>query len=244
MGGPEHDRSNGGQRSPSVVRLRLDDRAAPALRPPIPYNRLYDPDRMPAPICGNCSEDHADEQIPWMNHAIWAEDVGPMQARAFKARYYGEITYIDACIGRILDAVEARSDAANTLICFFSDHGEHLGDHHAWQKESFFDASCRVPMLVSWPAKLPADTRRQELVSLTDLFATATAAAGALDARDGIDLVALVQGAAAGRQHFVGIYGTPGTARVQGHGAARPMEIHLHGQRRPPAAFRSPARSA
>ncbi len=73
-----------------------------------------------------------------------------------KARYYGEISYIDDCLGRILDAVDARADADNTLICFFTDHGDMLGDHHAWQKESFFEASCHIPFLVSWPATAAA----------------------------------------------------------------------------------------
>jgi arylsulfatase len=52
--------------SPSSGRIR------PTL-PPIPFNRLYDPDRLPNPIRGELEVDHMDEQIPWMNHAIWAE---------------------------------------------------------------------------------------------------------------------------------------------------------------------------
>ena len=59
-----------------------------------------------------------------MNYAIWAEDVNDAHARVVRSSYYGTITYIDDCIGRILDAVEARGDAANTMICFFSDHGD------------------------------------------------------------------------------------------------------------------------
>ena len=59
-----------------------------------------------------------------MNYIVWAEDINDSHARVLKARYYGEITYIDHCIGRILDAVEARGDADNTLICFFADHGD------------------------------------------------------------------------------------------------------------------------
>src|SRR5699024_5385057 len=82
------------------------------------------------------------------------------QARILKARYYGEISYIDHCIGRILDAVEARDDAANTLICFYADHGDHMGDHHGWQKESFFESSTRIPFLLSWPDRLPQQELR------------------------------------------------------------------------------------
>ena len=123
----------------------------PPFAPPVPFNRMYDPDRMPDPITGDLEIDHLDQTIPRMNDIIWAESINRPHARILKARYYGEISYIDACLGTILDAVDARPDADDTLICFFSDHGDHLGDHHAWQKESFFDASARIPFLVSWP---------------------------------------------------------------------------------------------
>lgn len=187
----------------------------PPFSPPVPFNRLYDPDEMPEPILGNLETDHADERIPSMNRTIWADDIGPMQARALKARYYGEVTYVDWCVGQILDALEARGDADNTLIAFFADHGDHLGDHHAWQKESYFEASCHVPLLVSWPARLPADVRREELVSLTDLFALATGAAGQCEPREGIDLLALAEGTAQRRDYCVGYYEVPGSVRFK-----------------------------
>ena len=42
------------------------------------------------------------------------------------------------------------------------------GDHHAWQKESFFEASCRIPLLISWPDQLKADVSDNQLAALTD----------------------------------------------------------------------------
>ncbi|HUT17969.1 MAG TPA: sulfatase-like hydrolase/transferase, partial [Anaerolineae bacterium] len=187
----------------------------PPFAPPVPFNRMYDPDRMPNPVRGDLETDHMDEQIPWMNHVIWAEEINDPHARVLRARYYGEITYIDDCLGRILDAVEARGDGDNTLICFFSDHGDHLGDHNAWQKESFFEASCHVPFLVSWPQRLPADERREELVCLTDLFGVATGASGEVEARDGIDLLGMLEDSAQRRPFVIGMYGEPGTPRFK-----------------------------
>jgi arylsulfatase len=178
----------------------------------VPFNRMYDPDRMPNPIRGDPATDLMDEQVRWMNYLIWADDISPARARALRARYYGEISYIDDCLGRILDAVEARPDADNTLICFFADHGDHLGDHGAWQKESFFEASCHVPFLVSWPAALPAGERREELACLTDLFGIATRAAGEAEVRDGVDLLGAVAGEAPARHWVTGMYGEPGTS--------------------------------
>lgn len=183
----------------------------PPCAPPIPYNRMYNPDKMPAPVKGDIEIDHMDEQISWMNHLIWAEDINDFLAKNLKSRYYGEISYIDMCLGKILDAVESSPDADNTLICFFSDHGDHLGDHHAWQKESYFEASCHIPFLLSWPRKLPSDIRKNELVCLTDLFGIATGAAGKVQTRDGIDVLGMLEGKNNGRDHLIGYYGLPET---------------------------------
>lgn len=183
----------------------------PPIAPPVPYNRMFNPDDMPNPLLGDAASDEADDYLAWMNHAVWACEIPPSQARRLRARYLGSIAFIDDCIGRILDAVESRPDADNTLICFFSDHGDHLGDHRAWQKESFFEASCRVPLLVSWPGHVPAGTRFGGLAALTDLFGLATAASGSPELRDGHDLLAPLQHAAPARESLIGMYGTPGT---------------------------------
>lgn len=161
----------------------------PPAAPPIPYNRMYDPDGMQNPVKGTPWCDGMDEQIAWMNYLVYADDINDSWARNFKSRYYGEITYIDHCLGTILDEVEKRDDADNTIICFFADHGDMLGDHGGWQKEAFFEQAVKVPFLVSWPQKLQPNTRSDALVSLTDLFGIATGAAGDLDRRDGIDLL-------------------------------------------------------
>jgi choline-sulfatase len=183
----------------------------PPIAPPVPYNRMFNPDDMPDPLPGDPEIDAADDYLAWMNYAVWACDIPPSQARRLRARYLGSITFIDDCIGRILDAVEARPDADNTLICFYSDHGDHLGDHRAWQKESFFEASCRIPLLVSWPGRLPAGTRFEGLAALTDLFGLATSASGAPELRDGHDLLGTLRGTSAPRESLIGMYGTPGT---------------------------------
>jgi choline-sulfatase len=183
----------------------------PPIAPPIPYNRMFDPDAMPDPVPGDPAVDAADDYLGWMNHAVWAEAIPAPQARQLRARYYGSIAFIDACIGRILDAVDRRPDAANTLICFYSDHGDHLGDHRAWQKESFFEAACRVPFLVSWPERLAGGGRHAGLAALTDLFGLATSASGTPELRDGHDLLGMLQRGAPAREHLVGMFGTPGT---------------------------------
>ncbi len=182
----------------------------PPFAPPVPFNRMYNPENMSGPILGEIGTDHLDDTIPSMNYAVWAEQIGPLLNRQLKARYYGEISYIDWCIGKILDEVDKRPDAANTLIALFSDHGDHLGDHHAWQKESFFEASCRIPLLISWPDQLKADVRDNQLAALTDLFGVATRAAGTPEMRDGHDILGAHLKQTAPRERLYGYYGSPG----------------------------------
>ena len=182
----------------------------PPCAPPAPFHLLYDPDVMPGAYRGDPETDHMDEQIPFMNHLIWADDMSDFMVKNLKSRYYAEITYIDQCIGRILDAVEARPDADDTVICFFSDHGDHLGDHNAWQKEGFFEQSCKIPFLLSAPGMLPANSRSNGLICLTDLFSIATGAAGCCETRDGVDVLSGQK-----RDAVWGTYGRPGTARFK-----------------------------
>jgi choline-sulfatase len=183
----------------------------PPLAPPIPFNRMYDPDRLPDPILGSVEHDHMDEEIPYMRYAIWADAINTSLSRIVKARYYGEISYIDLCIGRILDAVEAGPNSQHTLICFFSDHGDLLGDHHGWQKQNFFEAACRIPFLLSWPVTLPAKAIKSDLISLADLFGIATRAAGGAELREGIDVLGSLQGECTPRNHLIGVTEPPGS---------------------------------
>jgi arylsulfatase len=183
----------------------------PPLAPPIPFNRMYNPDRMPDLVLGSIEEDHLDEEIPFMRHAIWADAINPALARIVKARYYGEITYLDQCLGRILDAIEARPKSEDVLICFFSDHGDLMGDHHGWQKQNFFAAACRIPLLLSWPAVLPTGTVQNELISLADLFGIATEAAGECEVREGTNVLKMLRGKCAPREYLIGMVEPPGS---------------------------------
>jgi arylsulfatase len=183
----------------------------PPFAPPIPFNRMYDPDSLPNPVRGTPENDNVDDTLSAGDYITWANDINDARARVLKARYYGEITYIDHCIGRILDAVDASADAENTLICFFSDHGENLGDHGHWNKSTYFETAAHVPFLLSWPARFPAGQRRHDLACLTDLFAIATGAAGHVETRDGIDQLGVVAGTVSPREYLVGYYSVPGT---------------------------------
>ena len=87
-----------------------------------------------------------------------------------RAAYYGLVTFTDRMAGKLLDALEQGGLREDTLVLYFTDHGEMAGEHGLWWKNSFYEGASRVPLIVSWPGRLPAGKRGKELVSLIDLF--------------------------------------------------------------------------
>ena len=81
--------------------------------------------------------------------------------RQARATYYGLITELDHHIGRLVAALKQLGAYDNTLIVFTSDHGEMLGDHWCWGKETPFDAAVRVPMIVKSPLVTQQRARRR-----------------------------------------------------------------------------------
>jgi arylsulfatase A-like enzyme len=108
-----------------------------------------------------------------------ARGLTPEVVRARMANYGGKITLIDEWIGRILHVLDDRGWAENTLVVFLSDHGEMGGDHARFNKSVFYESAARIPLVLRWPATIPAGQRVDALVEQIDLFATAVDAAGA-----------------------------------------------------------------
>src|SRR5277367_446386 len=85
--------------------------------------------------------------------AMDSEPVTMEQIRAARRAYYGEISYIDDNLGRLLRALRECRLADDTIVIFVGDHGEMLGERGLWYKMSFFEGSARVPLIVGAPGR-------------------------------------------------------------------------------------------
>ena len=110
-----------------------------------------------------------------MDACDWrATPLSETHIRRARQGYFANISYVDARIGEILDALEASMQAA--IIVFVSDHGEMLGRRGLWFKMNFFEGAARVPMLIAAPGLAPQ--RIDTPVSTIDLTPTLCDLAG------------------------------------------------------------------
>ncbi len=104
-------------------------------------------------------------------------NVTEAQTRAARRAYYAAISYVDDQIGVMLAALEDARFADNTIVLLLADHGDMLGERGLWYKMNFFDAACRIPLIVYAPRRFAAQ-RVATSASLVDILPTLCELAG------------------------------------------------------------------
>jgi arylsulfatase A-like enzyme len=99
--------------------------------------------------------------------------------------YLASIAFMDACLGKLMDAFDASSHAKNTVVVLWSDHGWHLGEKLHWRKFSLWEESTRNVLAVVAPGVTAAGGRSRRTVSLIDIYPTLIELCG-LPTRNGV----------------------------------------------------------
>ena len=85
--------------------------------------------------------------------------------------YYACISYVDAQVNALLDALDENGLVDNTVVVLFGDHGYHLGDHGLWNKITDFEQSTRVPLIISAPG-MKRGVKAENVVEFLDIAPT------------------------------------------------------------------------
>ena len=93
-------------------------------------------------------------------------------ARQAIQAYYASITFADAQVGRIVNAVERLGLGKNTVIVFTSDHGYHMGEHGYYQKTTLFENAARVPLIIAAPNSKAAGQSTECPAEMIDFYPT------------------------------------------------------------------------
>lgn len=99
-----------------------------------------------------------------------------LQQKKLVAGYYASVTYMDAMLGKVLEALKTSGQRENTIVIFTSDHGYHLGEHDMWSKVSVHKESAQVPLIICVPGNKPAVCH--SFAELLDLYPTVSSLCG------------------------------------------------------------------
>jgi uncharacterized sulfatase len=117
------------------------------------------------------SEMHIAPELAYFTRpANWG--MSEKQRREAMQAYYASIAFLDAQVGKVLDALERLKLAQDTTVVFWSDHGYQLGEHGQWMKQTLFEPSARVPLIISGAGVEARGRNSLRTVEFLDLYPT------------------------------------------------------------------------
>jgi len=133
-------------------------------------------------------------------HYDWPAGEGNVpeeKARLLRHAYYACTSYVDAQIGTVLDEARRLGLMDRTVVCLWSDHGWHLGEHGMWGKQTNFEVAVRSPLILAAPGLQDRGRRAHGLVETVDLVPTLADLCGLAppDGLAGTSLVPLLENA-------------------------------------------------
>jgi arylsulfatase A-like enzyme len=138
---------------------------------PKKYFELYPPDDIPLPRLSGDDQTRT-PAAAYGSAKAEQETMTDQQRRQAIQAYWASTTFMDAQMGRILEALERFGLARNTIVVMTSDHGYHMYEHGLWQKMSLFENSARVPLIVAAPGAEGNGKSTAALAELVDLYPT------------------------------------------------------------------------
>ncbi|WP_145418361.1 sulfatase [Planctomycetes bacterium K23_9] len=151
---------------------------------PAKYWDLYDPATIPmatettSPAGGAAMGLHASFELRTRSGIPKSGPLGPELSRTLKHAYLASTSYVDAQIGKLIEALEAAGVRDNTVIVVWGDHGWHLGDMGVWGKATNYEIGTRVPLMIWTPDMKVRGAKTDSLVELVDIFPTLCDLAG------------------------------------------------------------------
>lgn len=192
-----------GMTATEAIKLLQQNKAKPFFiavgffRPHLPmvapkkYFDMYDVAKIPLP------ENPANDRLtkPEYSLTITPADYGMTDKERREAirAYYASVSFMDAQAGRVLDELDRLNLTKNTIVIFWGDHGVHLSEHGLWLKNTLYEETARVPLLIATPSNKKNLTAKG-LVEVIDIYPTLTELCGlpAVKSNDGKSLVPLL----------------------------------------------------
>ncbi len=139
---------------------------------PKPYFEMYPADQIEVPsVPAGYLESIPAPARSTITRKKEQQNLDPKLARQAIQAYYASITFADAQLGRILDALDSLGMADDTIVVFTSDHGYHMGEHGHWQKTTLFENAARVPLVMAGPGIANGGVS-QSLAEMVDFYPT------------------------------------------------------------------------